>query len=86
MWHLNIFTLVEVPLDKNISHIRLTVDSPEDLEFTKIMIEKIKSHEFPWREIIQLLKVHQEVTAINSKYSEIINLYKQYRIGGLNYG
>ncbi len=59
----------EVPLEEDLSHYRLTVDYPEDLEFTRIMIEKYNAARMNWREIIDLLKKHPELVEINASRS-----------------
>jgi len=61
-----LFKLIEVPLQEDLSHYRLTVDYPEDLEFTRIMIEKYSADKMSWREIIDLLKNHPELAEINA--------------------
>ena len=66
MRHPELFKHAEVPLEEDLSHYRLTVDYPEDLEFTRIMIEKYNAARMNWREIIDLLKKHPELVEINA--------------------
>ncbi len=66
MGHPELFKHLEVPLKEDLSQYRLTVDYPEDLEFTRIMIEKYNADKMNWREIIDLLKKHPELVAINA--------------------
>lgn len=64
--HPELFRHIEVPLEEDLSHYRLTVDYPEDLEFTRIMVEKYNADKMNWREIIDLLKKYPELVEINA--------------------
>jgi len=64
--HPELFKLIEVPLQEDLSHYRLTVDYPEDLEFTRIMVEKYDANKMNWREIIDLLRKYPELVEINA--------------------
>jgi len=67
MEHPEYFRQVEIQLDRNLSNFRLTVDYPEDIEFTKVLIEKFNAEKMNWKEIVQLLEKHPELVAINAK-------------------
>ena len=66
MGHPELFKHIEVPLEEDLSHYRLTVDYPEDLEFTRILVEKYSADKMNWREIIDLLKERPELAEINA--------------------
>lgn len=48
------------------SNFRITVDTPEDFELIKILIEKYSAQNLSYIEIIELLKVHPELVRINA--------------------
>jgi spore coat polysaccharide biosynthesis protein SpsF len=64
--HPELFKLIEVPLEEDLSRYRLTVDYPEDLEFTRIIVEKYNANKMNWREIIDFLKKYPELVEINA--------------------
>ena len=66
MGHPELFRHIEVPLEDDLSYYRLTVDYPEDLEFTRILVEKYSADKMNWREIIDLLKELPELAEINA--------------------
>ena len=66
MGHPELFKHIEVPLEEDLSHYRLTVDYPEDLEFTRILVEKYSADKMNWLEIIDLLKERPELAEINA--------------------
>ncbi|MCK4269682.1 MAG: glycosyltransferase family protein [Methanogenium sp.] len=68
MNHPEKFKLVEVPLQENLSEYRLTVDYPEDLEFTRVMIEEYGADKMGWRDIIRILDQNKAIRIINSMY------------------
>lgn len=51
---------------KDNSGYRLTVDTPEDFELIKQLIEHFHAHELPYSEIELILANHPELTGINS--------------------
>jgi spore coat polysaccharide biosynthesis protein SpsF len=68
MNHPEFFNLYEFTLNEDLSHYRITVDYPEDVELTKTLIEKYRADKMNWREIISLLETHPELTKINSMH------------------
>jgi spore coat polysaccharide biosynthesis protein SpsF len=48
------------------SHYRITLDTPEDFELLRILIEKYQADRLTGQEIIQLLDQHPELVAINA--------------------
>jgi len=71
MNHPEKFKLVEVPLQENLSEYRLTVDYPEDLEFTRVLIEEYGVDKMGWYEVIDLLKIHPEIVKINANRIDV---------------
>lgn len=51
---------------KDNSEYRITVDTPEDFELIKQLIEHFHAHELPYSEIELILSKHPELTRINS--------------------
>lgn len=70
MNHSEMFKLIEIPLQENLSKYRLTVDYPEDIELTKVLIEEYGADKMKWREIIKLLNQHKSIGMINSMHVE----------------
>jgi len=57
-----LYTIKQIP---NNSHLRITVDTPEDFDLIKVLIEKYKANELPYNEIEDILNEHPELIAIN---------------------
>jgi|SRR3954469_7166490 len=55
---------VKQPVDN--SRFRITVDTAEDFELIKQLIEKYKADELPYHEIEHVLQAHPELAAINA--------------------
>ena len=55
---------VKQPMDN--SRFRITVDTPEDFELIRVLIEKYKADRLSYVEIEQLLTDHTELSAINA--------------------
>jgi spore coat polysaccharide biosynthesis protein SpsF (cytidylyltransferase family) len=64
--HPELFTLVESSLNFDYSHYRLTVDYPEDLELTRVLIEKFYADNKAWEEIINLMDKFPYLKKINA--------------------
>jgi spore coat polysaccharide biosynthesis protein SpsF len=47
------------------SHLRWTVDTPEDLAFVRNVYEYFRNDEFSWRDVLSLLELHPEWLEIN---------------------
>lgn len=63
--HPEIFTLHVVTNDIDYSHMRWTVDTPEDLAFVQKIYESFHGHDFSWRDVLHLLNQHPEWLEIN---------------------
>ncbi len=50
-----LFTVKRVGGEGGYSHMRWTVDTPEDLEFIRKVYSHFGRHDFSWREVIELL-------------------------------
>ena len=48
------------------SHIRLTVDTPEDFELIKILIEEHRADTLNYQEIMELMQNHRELLKMNA--------------------
>lgn len=62
------FEHVKNPEDK--SQYRITLDTPEDFELLRILIEDYKADELSGQEIINLLDTHPELVAINAQIEQ----------------
>ena len=62
---------------------RWTVDEPEDFELVKKIYEhfelELKRDDFGYREILDFLKAHPEITALNKMYTRNEGLAKSIR-------
>jgi spore coat polysaccharide biosynthesis protein SpsF len=65
-----IFRIHNIPNTSNLSHLRWTIDYPEDFEFTEKVFEQLYSSDkiFLMEDILKLLKNLPELSLINSKY------------------
>lgn len=59
------FALRTVTNDQDYSHMRWTVDTPEDLAFVRRVYDHFGHDRFSWREVIALLEEHPEWLEIN---------------------
>lgn len=59
------FALRTVTNDHDYSHMRWTVDTPEDLAFARRVYDHFGHDRFSWREVIALLEEHPEWLEIN---------------------
>lgn len=69
-----IFKIREVPLERDLSHIRLTVDYVEDMEFVKAVMHKIIPKyglNFTWQDVMCFLNENEEYLMINEKRCDI---------------
>ena len=55
-----------VKQNNNDNAFRITVDTPEDFELIKTLIEKYKADSLPYNEIEKILAAHPELVAINA--------------------
>ncbi len=63
--HPELFRLHGVTNDTDYSHMRWTVDAPEDLEFVRKIYDHFGHDRFRWKEVIDLLEQHPEWLEIN---------------------
>jgi spore coat polysaccharide biosynthesis protein SpsF len=59
------FVLRAVMNDQDFSHMRWTVDTPEDLTFVRGIYDHFGHDRFSWRQVLALLKEHPEWLEIN---------------------
>jgi spore coat polysaccharide biosynthesis protein SpsF len=55
--------------DTDYSHLRATVDTPEDLEVVRCIFDALGRTRFPWREFPAVLERHPEWLALNASAS-----------------
>jgi len=66
----DLFRLFNVRNDKDLSHLRWTVDEPEDLEFVREVYKHLGPEpSFGMNEILTLLEEHPELNDINSQFT-----------------
>lgn len=58
-----------IEIEEDWSHIRLTVDYPEDLEFIRELNSLIEPH-YGWRQIVAVLSKHNHLNKINAEFVE----------------
>ncbi len=64
---------INISNSQDLSHLRWTVDYPEDLELIKKIINKFNSNiNFSWLEVLNLQKIDNEIFKINKKYKRNI--------------
>ncbi|HPB87901.1 MAG TPA: glycosyltransferase family protein [Thermotogota bacterium] len=63
--HPELFKLRRVPLEKDLSSYRLTVDYPEDFELCEVLINRFNADRLGWREIVEILKANPDIARIN---------------------
>ena len=61
----DLFALGGVSWDTNLSHLRWTVDQPEDLELIRQIYARFTTNTFSWRQVLDLFKEHPELAEIN---------------------
>jgi spore coat polysaccharide biosynthesis protein SpsF len=64
--HPELFRLGSVKQEPDLSSLRWTVDTPQDLDFVRIIYNLIKDVDFGMHEILKLRKTHPEVLKLNS--------------------
>lgn len=64
-YHPDDFNIRQLIQQRNNSAYRLTVDTPEDFQLVKILIEKYHAHTRSFSEIIRILDHHPDLTIIN---------------------
>lgn len=64
--HASDFRLINLARESVGADFRITVDTAEDFELVKILIEQYAAHEKGTEEIVSLLQHHPELTAINA--------------------
>jgi spore coat polysaccharide biosynthesis protein SpsF len=61
----DLFKACSIVNDTNLSHLRWTVDTLEDLDFARRIYEHFGNDEFSWSEVLALLNRQPELTEIN---------------------
>lgn len=60
-----IFRSENIVCNKDLGHIRLTVDEPEDFEVVRILVEHLGA-DATWEDYVEHLKIHPEIQRLNS--------------------
>jgi len=60
-----LFRIAGIAHNEDLSHLRWTVDTPEDLELARRVYEHFRHDRFSWREAVALMNRHPEWRAIN---------------------
>ena len=60
-----LFEMLGIKNDKDYSHLRWTVDTPEDLAFVRLVYEHFEHDHFSWHQVISLLEKKPELIDIN---------------------
>jgi len=64
------FKLKAVTNEKDLSHMRWTIDTREDLEFVRRIYNHFDHDHFSWREVLDLLEEHPEWLEINKSVKQ----------------
>lgn len=64
------FRLKAVTNEKDLSHMRWTIDTWEDLEFVRRICNHFSHDQFSWHEVLDLLKEHPEWLEINKSVKQ----------------
>lgn len=66
--HPGIFRTYSVKGDRDLSHLRWTLDTPEDLKLLRAIYFHFENRDdFGWREVLELVKRHPELADINAQ-------------------
>jgi spore coat polysaccharide biosynthesis protein SpsF len=69
--HPEIFKLHAISNDENYSHMRWTIDTPDDLLFVRKIYEAFNGRDdFSWREVLRVLEQHPEWLEINRRVQQ----------------
>jgi spore coat polysaccharide biosynthesis protein SpsF len=67
----DIFRIYPVKGDRDLSHLRWTVDTPEDLKLTRAIYAHFENRDdFGWREALELIDSHPELAEINAHIAQ----------------
>ena len=67
----DIFRIYSVRGDRDLSHLRWTVDTPEDLTLTRAIYAHFENRDdFGWREALELVDSHPELAEINAHVAQ----------------
>jgi spore coat polysaccharide biosynthesis protein SpsF (cytidylyltransferase family) len=67
----DIFRTYSVKGDRDLSHLRWTVDTPEDLQLIRAIYARFENRDdFGWREALALVDSHPELTEINAHVAQ----------------
>ena len=73
------FRTLNVVNDVDLSHLRWTVDGPQDLEFVRAVYERLDDRRFTMADVLALLEREPELSAINSGFDRNEGLQKSLR-------
>jgi spore coat polysaccharide biosynthesis protein SpsF (cytidylyltransferase family) len=68
IWKNKEFIKKNLKNDKDFSHLRLTIDEKEDLDFLNLLFEKLNTDNYEMSDVIQIIKENPELININSKF------------------
>ncbi len=60
-----LFRLVAVTHDEDLSNHRWTVDTSDDMEFVRTVYDRLGNDEFTWSDVLQVVEREPQITAIN---------------------
>ena len=60
-----LFRLMAVTHDQDLSDHRWTVDTSDDMEFARTVYDRLGDDEFTWRDVLDVLEREPQITAIN---------------------
>lgn len=60
------FRILHVRNEKNLGHLRWTVDTPEDLAFVRAVHERLGRDDFDWRDVLALVDREPELSRLNA--------------------
>ncbi len=72
----DLFRIRIARLDRDLSHLRWTVDEPRDLEFVRAVYAYLGDTDFRMRDILDLLDRHPELNRINAGIKRIEGYFK----------
>jgi spore coat polysaccharide biosynthesis protein SpsF (cytidylyltransferase family) len=72
----DLFRVRVARLDRDLSHLRWTVDEPRDLEFVRAVYARLGDADFRMKDILDLLEEHPELNLINAGIRRIEGYFK----------
>lgn len=68
--HPELFKIGGIANDEDLSDIRVTVDTFEDLQFVNLIAQEIGDHTFTWKTMVSTVRRHPEWMILNSQISQ----------------